>query len=89
MLKTGASVNFFVFCGGTNFGFTAGANGNGDRPGDYAPTVTSYDYDGRSPNGATRHRNSSPARRSSANTAPTRRSALPLRSAKPPTARRS
>ena len=46
MLKTGASVNFFVFCGGTNFGFTAGANGNGDRPGDYAPTVTSYDYDG-------------------------------------------
>ena len=46
MLKAGASVNFFVFCGGTNFGFTAGANGNGDRPGDYAPTVTSYDYDG-------------------------------------------
>lgn len=45
MLGTGASVNFYVFCGGTNFGFTAGANGNGDKPGDYAPTVTSYDYD--------------------------------------------
>lgn len=45
MLKSGASVNFYVFCGGTNFGFTAGANGNGEKPGDYAPTVTSYDYD--------------------------------------------
>ncbi len=45
MLRNGASVNFYVFCGGTNFGFTAGANGNGDKPGDYAPTVTSYDYD--------------------------------------------
>lgn len=46
ILKNGGSVNFFVFCGGTNFGFMAGANGNGDQPGDYAPTVTSYDYDG-------------------------------------------
>ncbi len=45
MLKSGASVNFFVFAGGTNFAFTAGANGNGDKPGDYAPTITSYDYD--------------------------------------------
>ncbi len=45
MLSAGASVNFYVFCGGTNFGFLAGANGNGDQPGDYAPTVTSYDYD--------------------------------------------
>lgn len=46
MLKRGANVNFFVFSGGTNFGFTAGANGNGETPDDYAPTVTSYDYDG-------------------------------------------
>lgn len=45
MLKMGASVNFYVFCGGTNFGFMNGANGNGLKPDDYAPTVTSYDYD--------------------------------------------
>lgn len=33
--------------GGTNFGFWAGANHSGSRPGDpgYQPTVTSYDYD--------------------------------------------
>ncbi len=45
MLSRGASVNFYMFHGGTNFAFTAGANGNGDVPGDYAPTITSYDYD--------------------------------------------
>ncbi len=45
MLKRGASVNFFVLAGGTSFGFTAGANGHGEKPDDYAPTVTSYDYD--------------------------------------------
>lgn len=45
MLKAGASVNFYVFHGGTNFGFMAGANGNGAEAGDYGPTVTSYDYD--------------------------------------------
>lgn len=39
-LDIGASFNFYMFHGGTNFGFTAGANhGNG-----YEPTVTSYDY---------------------------------------------
>ena len=43
MLKRGASVNFYMFHGGTNFGFTNGANGNPGSP--YAPTVTSYDYD--------------------------------------------
>ena len=42
MLEMGASFNFYMFHGGTNFGFTNGANyGN---PGKYAPTVTSYDY---------------------------------------------
>ncbi|MBO0600607.1 beta-galactosidase [Sporosarcina sp. E16_3] len=41
MLERGDSVNFYMFHGGTNFGFYNGANyGN-----DYQPTVTSYDYD--------------------------------------------
>lgn len=26
MMEAGASVNFYMFFGGTNFGFTAGAN---------------------------------------------------------------
>ncbi|MES2460497.1 MAG: beta-galactosidase, partial [Armatimonadota bacterium] len=41
MLAMGASVNFYMFHGGTNFGFGSGANF--DRA--YQPTVTSYDYD--------------------------------------------
>lgn len=41
MLAAGASVNFYMFCGGSNFGFSNGAN-HGDR---YQPTITSYDYD--------------------------------------------
>ncbi|WP_420310447.1 glycoside hydrolase family 35 protein [Streptomyces sp. YS-B37] len=41
LLAAGASVNFYMFHGGTNFGFTNGANDKGD----YRPTVTSYDYD--------------------------------------------
>lgn len=40
MLSMGASVNFYMFHGGTNFGFTNGANED-ER---YQPTVTSYDY---------------------------------------------
>ncbi|MFI6386183.1 beta-galactosidase family protein [Nonomuraea sp. NPDC050540] len=36
------SVNFYMAVGGTNFGFWAGANADGDT---YQPTVTSYDYD--------------------------------------------
>lgn len=37
-----ASFNIYMFHGGTNFGFTAGAN---QKPGHgYEPTVTSYDY---------------------------------------------
>ncbi|XP_068155532.1 beta-galactosidase isoform X2 [Drosophila tropicalis] len=43
MLDSGASVNFYMFYGGTNFGFTAGANENG--PGNYLADITSYDYD--------------------------------------------
>ncbi|UJF16642.1 beta-galactosidase [Jeotgalibaca sp. MA1X17-3] len=35
------SVNIYMFHGGTNFGFTSGANYYAD----YAPQVTSYDYD--------------------------------------------
>ena len=38
-----ANINLYMFHGGTNFGFTAGANGNNYT--DYAPVVTSYDYD--------------------------------------------
>ncbi|REE92703.1 beta-galactosidase [Paenibacillus taihuensis] len=40
ILKSGASVNFYMFQGGTNFGFYNGANFF-DK---YEPTVTSYDY---------------------------------------------
>ncbi|MBO4207001.1 glycoside hydrolase family 35 protein, partial [Micromonospora echinofusca] len=41
LLSTGASVNIYMFHGGTNFGFTNGANDKGT----YQPIVTSYDYD--------------------------------------------
>jgi beta-galactosidase len=41
LLAAGASVNLYMFHGGTNFGFTNGANDKGV----YQPTVTSYDYD--------------------------------------------
>ncbi len=40
MLQKG-SVNMYMFIGGTNFGFTAGANHDKE----YTPDVTSYDYD--------------------------------------------
>ncbi|XP_012156568.1 beta-galactosidase [Ceratitis capitata] len=43
MLDAGASVNFYMMFGGTNFGFTAGANDGG--PGRFQPDITSYDYD--------------------------------------------
>ncbi|MBN2642391.1 MAG: beta-galactosidase, partial [Victivallales bacterium] len=43
MLEAGAHVNFYMFHGGTNFGFTNGANGHYFS--DYAATVSSYDYD--------------------------------------------
>ena len=38
--RAGASFNFYMFHGGTNFGFMNGAN-YGEK---YEPTVTSYDY---------------------------------------------
>ncbi len=41
MLEMGASFNFYMFHGGTNFGFTNGAN---HTETEYQPTVTSYDY---------------------------------------------
>ncbi len=41
LLAAGASVNIYMFHGGTNFGFTNGANDKGV----YQPLVTSYDYD--------------------------------------------
>ncbi|WP_406171158.1 beta-galactosidase [Streptomyces canus] len=41
LLAAGASVNIYMFHGGTNFGFTNGAN----HKHAYEPTVTSYDYD--------------------------------------------
>jgi beta-galactosidase len=41
MLKAGASVNFYMFHGGTSFGFMNGANYSEGL----APTVNSYDYD--------------------------------------------
>ena len=41
MLENGKSFNFYMFHGGTNFGFTAGANFYNNR---YWPDITSYDY---------------------------------------------
>ncbi|TFV99913.1 glycoside hydrolase family 35 protein [Leifsonia flava] len=41
ILAAGASVNIYMFHGGTNFGLTSGAN----HKGRYEPTTTSYDYD--------------------------------------------
>jgi beta-galactosidase len=41
LLATGASVNLYMLHGGTNFGFTNGANDKGV----FQPTTTSYDYD--------------------------------------------
>lgn len=42
MMEKGYSFNFYVLHGGTNFGFTAGANSGGKG---YQADVTSYDYD--------------------------------------------
>jgi beta-galactosidase len=41
LLAAGASVNLYMFHGGTNFGMTNGANDKGT----YLPITTSYDYD--------------------------------------------
>jgi beta-galactosidase len=41
ILSTGKSVNLYMFHGGTNFGWSAGANWDGG----YKADITSYDYD--------------------------------------------
>lgn len=43
MLRAGASVNIYMFHGGTNFGFWNGANSAEGHP--FQPTTTSYDYE--------------------------------------------
>lgn len=43
LLENKKSFNFYVIHGGTNFGFTAGANAF--SPTSYQPDITSYDYD--------------------------------------------
>ncbi|MCG8569236.1 MAG: beta-galactosidase [Spirochaetes bacterium] len=42
ILNLNGSVNFYMFHGGTNFGYTNGANCKDGKT--YEPTVTSYDY---------------------------------------------
>lgn len=41
LMAAGQSFNIYVIHGGTNFGFTAGAN---TEKGEYQPDITSYDY---------------------------------------------
>lgn len=43
-MLTRGHLNMYMFIGGTNFGFTSGAN-HFEAPGTYLPDVTSYDYD--------------------------------------------
>ncbi|HKV51256.1 MAG TPA: beta-galactosidase family protein [Gemmatimonadaceae bacterium] len=43
LLSRGASVSLYMFHGGTNFGFTSGANYTKQMP--IVPSMTSYDYD--------------------------------------------
>jgi beta-galactosidase len=52
MLERGYSINFYMFDGGTSFGWMNGANSNGanadgttSKNANYEPDVTSYDYD--------------------------------------------
>ncbi|XP_065184340.1 beta-galactosidase-1-like protein 2 [Sycon ciliatum] len=45
MIKNNMSINFYMFHGGTNFGFMNGANDGGKHDEDYMADVTSYDYD--------------------------------------------
>ncbi|MCH5184594.1 MAG: beta-galactosidase [Oscillospiraceae bacterium] len=40
ILDAGGHFNLYMFCGGTNFGFMNGSNGNGV----FEPCITSYDY---------------------------------------------
>jgi beta-galactosidase len=43
LLDAGASISFYMWHGGTNFGFMSGANYNDKQP--IQPDITSYDYD--------------------------------------------
>lgn len=43
--KYNASVNFYMYLGGTNWGYYAGAAGITGEKGSYHPLTTSYDYD--------------------------------------------
>ncbi|MFC5740827.1 beta-galactosidase [Dyella tabacisoli] len=43
LLEQGRSFNLYVVHGGSNFGFTAGANANNDNS-NFEPAITSYDY---------------------------------------------
>jgi len=43
LLQNGKSLNFYVIHGGTNFGFTAGADAF-SSPAEFLPDITSYDY---------------------------------------------
>lgn len=43
MMENGCSMSFYMFHGGTSFGFMAGANYQPDSH--YAPDISSYDYD--------------------------------------------
>ena len=47
ILESGASINFYMYVGGTNWGFWNGANAMTGKESDerYNPTITSYDYD--------------------------------------------
>lgn len=44
LIKIGANVNIYMFHGGTNFGFTAGADYD-EKNQKYQSVITSYDYD--------------------------------------------
>ena len=44
LFEAEASINVYMFFGGTNFGFMSGAN-IADKSMEYQPTTTSYDYD--------------------------------------------
>lgn len=57
LLAAGASVNIYMFHGGTNFGFTNGAN----HKGTYQSHVTSYDYDAPLDETGSPQRSSSPS----------------------------
>ncbi|XP_038062752.1 beta-galactosidase-1-like protein 2 isoform X2 [Patiria miniata] len=45
ILDLDASINFYMFHGGTNFGFMNGANYDAREKHQYQPDITSYDYD--------------------------------------------